>query len=366
MLLTLAAAGSLAGGDARAEETWPTRPLRMIIPFPPGGPSDGVGRLIAEALMPRLGQPIVADNRPGAGSVIGTATAAQSADGHTLLLASNSFTVNTSLQPRLPYDPVADFEPIGLISNTPLVVAVPADSLIRNVAGLIVTARARPGELTYASAGNGTVNHLAAELFKDRVGVEITNITYRGDAALLPDLLNGTVSMSFINLPTALPFARQGQLRVLAVMATERLAALLNVPTLAAAGVDGVEVGGMQALLAARHPGGGPAQARTRAGRGAGRSVHADASHLPWRIAGERRTGASAAVPGQPDRALEGSGAEPRHPRRVGAGNENHAAQRYWQWSAFTAFSARNQPGSTIPAASAMRSDGPTPKVAAA
>jgi tripartite-type tricarboxylate transporter receptor subunit TctC len=252
MLLTLAAAGSLAGGDARAEETWPTRPLRMIIPFPPGGPSDGVGRLIAEALMPRLGQPIVADNRPGAGSVIGTATAAQSADGHTLLLASNSFTVNTSLQPRLPYDPVADFEPIGLISNTPLVVAVPADSPIRNVAGLIVTARARPGELTYASAGNGTVNHLAAELFKDRVGVEITNITYRGDAALLPDLLNGTVSMSFINLPTALPLARQGQLRVLAVMATERLAALPDVPTLAAAGVDGVEVGGMQALLAAR------------------------------------------------------------------------------------------------------------------
>lgn len=260
LLLGAASAAGLIGGPraGRAQEArspagadWPSRPLRLIIPFPPGGPSDGVGRLVGERISQILGQPVVPENRPGAGSMIGTAAAAQSTDGHTLLLASNSFTVNPSLHQSLPYDPIADFEPIGLISNTPLVIAVPASSPIHSVAELIAAARARPGELTYASAGNGTVNHLAAELFKGRTDVDITNVTYRGDAALMPDLLSGTVSVGFLNLPSTLPVLRPDGLRALAVMSEERLAALPDVPTLAAEGVEGVEVGGMQALLAA-------------------------------------------------------------------------------------------------------------------
>lgn len=235
-----------------ATEPWPFRPVRLIVPFPPGGPSDSVGRVIAEALARQIGQPIVVENRPGAGSVIGTAAAAQSSDGHTLLLTSNAFTVNPSLVPRLPYDSERDFEPIGLISNTPLVLVVPAGSPIRDVAGLIAAAKARPGELTYGSAGNGTVNHLASELFRLRTGTDLLNVTYRGDGPLLTDLVAGRLSVSFLNLPSALPLARDGRVRVLATLADAPLPALPGIPTLAEVGVADVQVAGMQALLAAR------------------------------------------------------------------------------------------------------------------
>lgn len=235
-----------------AAEPWPSRALRLIVPFPPGGPSDSVGRVIAEALARQIGQPIVVENRPGAGSVIGTAAAAQGNDGHTLLLTSNAFTVNPSLVPRLPYDSERDFEPVGLISNTPLVLVVPAGSPIRDVAGLIAAAKARPGELTYGSAGNGTVNHLASELFRLRTGTDLLNVTYRGDGPLLTDLVAGRLSLSFLNLPSALPLARDGRVRVLATLADAPLPALPGIPTLAEVGVADVQVAGMQALLAAR------------------------------------------------------------------------------------------------------------------
>jgi tripartite-type tricarboxylate transporter receptor subunit TctC len=236
----------------RAAEAWPTRPIRLIVPFPPGGPSDSVGRIIGEALARLLGQAVVVENRPGAGSVIGTAAAAQSTDGHTLLLTSNSFTVNPSLVARLPYDSERDFEPVGLISNTPLVLAVPAASALRDVAGLVAEAKARPGALTYGSAGNGTVNHLASELFKLRTGTDVLNVTYRGDGPLLTDLVAGRLSLAFLNLPSALPLARDGRVRVLATLADAPLAALPGIPTLDELGIPDLKVAGMQALLAAR------------------------------------------------------------------------------------------------------------------
>lgn len=237
---------------AGAQEAWPQRTIRLVVPFPPGGPSDSVGRLVAEALAPLLGQPIVVENRPGAGSVIGTAAAAHSPDGHTLLLASNSFTVNPALLPRLPYDPERDFEPIGLISNTPLVLVVPAGSAIRDLPGLLAEARARPGSLSYGSAGNGTVNHLAAEFFRLRTGTELLHVPYRGDAPLLGDLLAGRISLSFLNLPSALPLVRDGRLRALATLADAPLAALPDVPTMVEHGIPDLQVAGMQALLATR------------------------------------------------------------------------------------------------------------------
>lgn len=257
----LAIAGTLAAGRCAAAQAWPTRPLRIVSPFAPGGSSDGPARLLAERLMPLLGQPVVVENRAGAGSLVGTSFVAQSTDQHTVLLGSLSHVINPLLQPRLPYDPVQDFAPITLIGATPVLVVVPAASSLGSIADLIRRGRSADANLTYASAGNGTVNHLAAELFKRRTATAITNVTYRGEAALMPDLLSGTTSLGFLNMAVPLPLIRQGRLRALATASATRLADLPEVPTLAEAGVPGVEVSGWRCILAAANM---PAEGRTR------------------------------------------------------------------------------------------------------
>lgn len=252
-LLAAAVAGAMLApaGVARAQ-AWPERPVRLIVPFPPGGPSDAVGRIVADELSARLGQPVVVENRGGAGGVVGAAAVAGATDRHTLLLASTGHVVQPALQPRLPYDPFGDFEPVALVSATPLVVVVPMASPYASLRDLAAAARARPGRLTYASGGNGTMNQLAAELFNAAAGTDVMNVTYRGEGALLPDLVTGKVDIGSLNLPTALPMLGAGRLKALATTGRTRLEDLPQVPTMAEAGFPGVEAYGWQALLAPR------------------------------------------------------------------------------------------------------------------
>lgn len=233
---------------------WPARPLRILVPFAAGGPADGLARMLAEQFSPKLGQPMVVENRPGAGGIIGTAAAAAANDGHTLLFGSISMTIVPHLQAQpVGYEVVRDFIPLGLVGSTPFLAVVPAASPIRDVAGLIAAARAGSRTpVTAANSGNGTLSHLAAELFNARTGARIESVTYRGEGVLMPDLLNGTVGMGFLTLSSVLPHIRAGRLRALAVAGPERLPELPEVPSFAEAGLPGLEVDGWQALFAPR------------------------------------------------------------------------------------------------------------------
>ncbi|MCC7428096.1 MAG: tripartite tricarboxylate transporter substrate binding protein [Alphaproteobacteria bacterium] len=261
----LAAAIALAATAARPARAqgaaWPNRPVRIIVPFPPGGPADGSARALAEVMGPALGQPVVVENRPGAGGVVGIGAAAQANDGHTLLMGSTSMTVTPALRSDLPYNIERDFEPIGMVSAQPLVVVVAANSPLRSIPDLVAAAKTRPGQLTAANSGNGTLAHLAAELFNGRMGVELAPVAYRGESLIMPDLLNGTVALGFLNLPILLPLIRDGRLRALAVTSPTPIPELPGVPTLSSVGVAGLDVQGWAALLAAR---GIPAEALPR------------------------------------------------------------------------------------------------------
>jgi tripartite-type tricarboxylate transporter receptor subunit TctC len=247
----LALAPLLAAGPARAAD-WPTRPLRIIVPFAAGGPADALARMLAERFAPALGQPVVVENRAGAGGMIGTAAAAQANDGHTLLFGSVSMTIVPHLQATPPaYDVVRDFTPVGLVASTPFVLVVAAASPIRDVAALVAAAQAQ-GRLSAANSGSGTLSHLAAEQFGAQAGIRLEPVVYRGEGVLMPDLLSGQVALGFLTLSSVLPHVREARLRALAVAGGERLEALPGVPTLAEAGYPGMEADGWQALLAPR------------------------------------------------------------------------------------------------------------------
>ena len=245
-----ALAATLLARPARAAE-WPSRALRLIVPFAAGGPADALARMLAEIFAPRLGQPVVVENRAGGGGIIGTQAAAQATDGHTLLFGSVSMTIVPHLQAQpVGYDVVRDFTPIGLVASTPFVLVVPAASPLGSVADVV--AQARSGRLSAANSGHGTISHLTTELFNERAGVRIEPVVYRGEGVLMPDLLNGAVPMGFLTLSTVLPHIRAGRLRALAVAGEARLAVLPEVPTLAESGYSQIEADGWQALFAPR------------------------------------------------------------------------------------------------------------------
>jgi len=246
----LACALLLANGALHAQ-TYPSKPVRVIVPFPPGGPADVLARLFAEKLSAAWNQPIVVDNRAGAGGNVGSElTAKASADGYTLLLAASSHVSNAALYSNLPYDAIRDFAPISQVAYYSLVLVVHRSVPATNLKELIALAKANPGKLTVASAGTGTPTHLAAELFRAATGVEFVHVPYKGAAPATNDLLGGHVQLMFNNPLSAMPHVRTGQLRALATTGAKRAAIAPDVPTVAELGYPGFEVGTWYAFLA--------------------------------------------------------------------------------------------------------------------
>ncbi|NLD54429.1 MAG: tripartite tricarboxylate transporter substrate binding protein [Burkholderiaceae bacterium] len=247
--LLLGVAGLPARG-AIASKAWPSRTVRIIVPFAPGGGADVSARVLAELLTPELGQSVIVENRPGAGSAIGVTAAANSSDGHTLLMGSNSMVINPSLNPAITYEVARDFDAIGMVSSQPLVLVVPAQSAIRSLDDLIAEARRRPGELTAGNSGNGTLAHLTAELFSLETGTTLTHVPYKGESALMPDLLAGRVALGFLNLPSVIAHIRGGRLHPIAVSSASPVEELPSVPTFRSLNRPSLEVRGWAALLA--------------------------------------------------------------------------------------------------------------------
>jgi tripartite-type tricarboxylate transporter receptor subunit TctC len=224
---------AILAGTVQAQD-FPNRPVRLVVPFAAGGSSDTVSRLIAQKMTASLGQPVVVENRPGAGGNLGADSVAKSKpDGYTLLFAAGSFAINTALYSKLPYDPVKDFEPVSLICTvTGILVAHPSVPA-KNVEELIALVRSQPGRVNFASAGSGTVPHLAGELFKMKGKVDITHVPYKGSGPALTDLIGGQVQIMFANMPGTMQHVRTGRLRVLAVATEKRSPLLPDVPAIA-------------------------------------------------------------------------------------------------------------------------------------
>jgi tripartite-type tricarboxylate transporter receptor subunit TctC len=238
--LAAAAAVLLTIAGAAAADDYPNKPVRLIVPFPPGGSNDVVGRLIAKQLTDKLGQNVFVDNRGGAGSLIGTDALAKAApDGYTLGIGSIAFAVNPALHKQLPYDPYKSFEPVSILATGPNVLVVNPDLPVKSVADLIALAKKEPGKLNYASAGVGSFQHLGGELFKLMAGVDIVHVPYKGGGPAMQDVVAGHVKIMFSSLIQTTPFIKSGHLRALGVGGEKRNPVLPDVPTIAEAGVPG-------------------------------------------------------------------------------------------------------------------------------
>jgi len=241
VLIFLSLAMAFAGNTASAQD-YPTRPVKIIVPFAAGGPADVYARFIAQRLQEAMGQPFVVEDRPGAGSVTGTDAVAKSApDGYTLLLMSNAQTVNESLIPNKPYALLRDFAPVAPINYSDLVLVVHPSVAAHSLADLIKLAKASPGKLNYASSGPGTPYHMAGELFKAMAGVDIVHVPYKGSSGARTDVLGGQVEMMFDAVTTMNEYAKAGKVRPLATTGKTRSTVLPNVPTMNEAGVAGYE-----------------------------------------------------------------------------------------------------------------------------
>jgi tripartite-type tricarboxylate transporter receptor subunit TctC len=244
LLIALSASSLLAlAGGAAVAQLFPSRPLRLVVPIAPGGINDAVGRILANGLSEALGQPVAVENRSGGGGVVGTDYVAKAPrDGHTLLISDSAIVVNPSLQSGLPYDIFADLQIIGLVSSSPLVVAVGPGLPVSSIADLIALGKSRAEPLTFASPGAGTMTHLAAELFGQRFGLRLTAVPYRGVAASFPDIIAGRVDFIFSSIAGAGGLIADGRLRGLATTGEVRAAALPALPTMAQAGMSDFEV----------------------------------------------------------------------------------------------------------------------------
>ena len=224
-------------------QAWPSKPIKIIVPYSPGGTTDLLARLVAQKMSERLGQPVIVDNKPGANGMIGSDVVAKAPpDGYTLGIASpGSHAANASLYKDISYDTVKDFTPITLGVSAPMLLVVHPSLGVNNVKELIAAAKAKPGAISYASGGSGSSQHLAMEQFKMMAGIDMTHVPYKGSAASYPDLIGGSVKAEIDVVPTALPPVKGGRLKVLATGSGKRLALLPEVPTIAEAGVPGYE-----------------------------------------------------------------------------------------------------------------------------
>ena len=241
----------MGAASLAAAQDYPTKPIRLVVPQPAGGPTDIVARLVAQKLGERLGQQVVVDNRPGAGSNIGTELVAKAPkDGYTLVVATVQHIVNPFLFPSLPFDPVKDFTPVTLLTKAYIVLDVNPEVPVSNVKELIAYAKSKPGGISWASAGNGSTSHLALELFKVETGVPATHVPYKGTPPALNDLIGGRVQAMFDGVVTSLPQIKAGKVKPLAVASSTRSPLLPDVPTMTEAGVAGFESVGLAAVLA--------------------------------------------------------------------------------------------------------------------
>ena len=246
----------LAALSGAAAQTYPAKPVRLVIPYPTGGGADVLGRIVAQRLTATLGQQVIVDNRGGANGIIGTEVVARSpADGYTLLFPSSPHTVNVSMHNKLPFDTVKDFAPVTLCASTPYILVVHPSVPVKSVKELIALARARPGQIDYASGGAGGSPHLATELFKSMANVNMNHIPYKGVGPALVDVLSGQVGLMFANSAPAIPHMRVGRLRAIAISSARRSAVAPDVPTVAEAALPGFEADAWFGLLApARTP----------------------------------------------------------------------------------------------------------------
>ena len=236
--------GSLAAPLARSQSdaSWPSRPIKIIVPFPAGVGADVVVRTIASRLGDRLGQAVVIENKPGAGGNIGIEQAARSpGDGYTLLASTSNFTANPSLYQKVNFDPIKDFSPVVGLIRTPAVLVVPADSPSRTVDELLARIRATPGGLAYASGGNGSPAHLTAELFKSETATRLTHVPFKGSAPAVLALVGGQIELSFTTIVISMPQVKSGRLQALAVTSPQRSLAVPALPTMIEAGIPGFE-----------------------------------------------------------------------------------------------------------------------------
>lgn len=224
-------------------QAYPNKPVKVIIPYPPGGPTDILGRIVAQGLATKLGQQFIVENKPGASGMIGATQVAKApADGHTLLINASLHVINPSLYPKMQHDPIKDFAPIAQIADVPMVMVVNQKNAAKSVKDIIAQAKATPGDMTFASSGNGTAPHLAGEAFNVATGLKLTHIPYKGSAPALTDVIAGHVTLMFDPLPSSTPYLQGGSLRPLAVTTAKRIAALPNVPTMAESGLPGYEI----------------------------------------------------------------------------------------------------------------------------
>ena len=241
--LALAASLGLSLHAPSAQAAYPDKPIKMVVGFTAGGTADTVGRIMAQAMGERLHQTIVVENRTGANGNLATESVARSApDGYTIFFTSVGHAVNPYLYKSAKYDPIKDFTPIGQVLSAPNVLVVPPSSPFKTLEELIAFARANPGKLNVASSGFGSSVHLSAELFMQATGVKLTHIPYKGTSVALPDLMSGTISMMFPNLPSLIPMIESGKLRALGVTTAKRSSAAPNIPTIAEAGVPGYDM----------------------------------------------------------------------------------------------------------------------------
>jgi len=236
-------AAAMLTAHASAQAAWPNHPIRLIVPFPPGGSNDTIARVLADKFAARLGQPVVVENKTGAGGIIGTVSVAKSPpDGYTLLIASTTIATSAASGKKSPYDPLKDLQPIGEIGAGPLAIVVSNDLKLTTLQEFIALARAKPKSINYGSGGTGAMNHLGIELFASAAKIELVHVPYRGVAPAFTDLLAGNLQMLLPSLPSVTPYINSGKMRGLAITGTERSPLAPELPTTAEAGLPGFEL----------------------------------------------------------------------------------------------------------------------------
>ena len=254
LAMTFGLAAAAATGNATAD-TYPSRPIRLVAPFPPGGATDVLARLLGKQLGERLGQPVVVENRAGAGTIVGASYVAKAApDGYTLLLTAGTttFTINPALQNNLPYDPVKSFEPIGFATRLPLVLITNPKAQIADLKQLVAKAKAEPGKYSYGTFGEGSTAHFAGELLWYNAGIKLVHVPYKGSAPAMNDLIGGQIPLAIDTVTAAAPQIKAGKIKALAVTTARRSAQLPDVPTAAEAGISGVDIDAWSVLTAPR------------------------------------------------------------------------------------------------------------------